>query len=96
MDMSGSGLWIWEEDECSALVRVLAEYNIGKTKAERITQSRIAQEMGVAQSAVGAYFRGKKALNIEFVEAVFNLTGIPVARLSSRLADDIRLGNTTQ
>lgn len=94
--MSGRGLWIWEEDECRTLLRVLAEYNMGKTRVERITQSRIAHEMRVGQSTVNAYFRGKKALTIQVVEAVFKLTGIPVGRLSSRLADDIRLRDDPQ
>lgn len=94
--MLGRGLWLWEEDECLALVKAMSEYNAVKPRAERITQSRIASELGVAPSVVNAYFRRKKALDIEVVQAVFKLTGIPVARLSTRLVDEIRLKNVPQ
>jgi transcriptional regulator with XRE-family HTH domain len=94
--MPSRQLWIWEEDECLALVEAMAEYNAARSRAERITQCHIAKELGVASSTVNTYFRGKKALSTELAQAVLKLTGIPVGRLSPRLADDIRLKHAPQ
>lgn len=94
--MSGHGLWIWEEDECLALRRAIARYNANRVGAERMTQHRIAIELGITPVAVNTYFCGKKALGIEVVQAVLKLTGIPVDKISQRLADEIRLKHDSQ
>jgi DNA-binding XRE family transcriptional regulator len=86
----GHGLWIWEEDECLALRAVLAKHNADRPIAERITQRRIATELGVTPATINAYFGGRRALGIEVALAVLKLTGIPVEQFSQRLADEIR------
>ncbi|MGS0546062.1 helix-turn-helix domain-containing protein [Pseudomonas parakoreensis] len=94
--MPSRELWIWEQDECSALVKALAEYNAGKPRVKRIAQCHIAKELGITAAAINGYFRGRKALNIELVQAVLKLAGIPVARISPRLDDEINLQNRSK
>lgn len=89
--MAGHGLWNWEENECLALRRAITQYNADRPKVGRITQSRIAVELGVTQSTISAYFCGRRSLGIEVAQAVLKLTGIPVEQFSSRLADELRL-----
>jgi transcriptional regulator with XRE-family HTH domain len=89
--MFRSRLWIWEQDECLALCKAMAEYNESRPKELRITQCHVASELGISPAAANAYFRGKRALNIAVAQAVLKLTGIQVDKFSPRLADDIRL-----
>lgn len=86
--MSGHVLWVWEEDECLALRRALANYNASKPRAEHLIRRHLADELGVSLNTIGAYITGRKALNMDIAEAVHRLTGIPIQVFSPRLADE--------
>ncbi|KJK14647.1 helix-turn-helix transcriptional regulator [Pseudomonas sp. BIGb0427] len=86
--MSGN-LWVWEEEELLAMRRAFAALKAGQPQAERVSQRRMAAEMGVSVTTLNAYMTGKRALDVKFALMFERLTGIPTRSYSPRLADEI-------
>ncbi len=80
----------WEKDECAALKLALARYNAPLPKRDRLTQERLAGELGMAQGNLNGHLNGKRPLSVEIAAKVYAITGIPVSEYSQRLAADIK------
>lgn len=79
----------WEKAECSALKAAIDAFNAGKPRGDRLTQSRLAEELGINQGSASAYLNGYNAINSRVASTVSRLTGIPVSTFSARLAAEI-------
>ncbi|UVM20064.1 helix-turn-helix domain-containing protein [Pseudomonas wadenswilerensis] len=86
--MSGN-LWVWEEEELLALRKAFAALKAGQRQADRVSQRRMAVELGVSVTTLNAYMTGKRALDMKFALMFERLTGIPTRSYSPRLADEI-------
>ncbi|ANI33835.1 helix-turn-helix domain-containing protein [Pseudomonas monteilii] len=87
--MNSDKLWPWEEAECVALYKALKDFNGSAPRAERITQHKLAEAMGVSTVTARRFLKGDRPLNTAIALAFQGLTGIPVRSFSPRLADDI-------
>lgn len=87
--MNSDKLWPWEEAECVALDKALKDFNGSASRAERITQGKLAESMGVSTVTVRRFLKGDRPLNTAIALAFQALTDIPVRSFSPRLADDI-------
>lgn len=87
--MAAGNLWIWEEAECKALQKALAEFNRSAPPANRITQRKLAEAIGASTATVNTFLRGRRALNAAIALAFQKASGVPVRSFSPRLADEI-------
>ncbi|MFU4839721.1 helix-turn-helix domain-containing protein [Pseudomonas aeruginosa] len=79
----------WELEECIALKRAVEAFNEGKPRKDRISQSRLADALGINQGSVSAYLNGVNALNAKVASIIAGMIGIPVEQFSPRLAKEI-------
>lgn len=79
----------WERAECAALKKAIADYNSALPRDKRVTQEKLAEELGMAQGNLNGHLNGKRPLNKEIAVRIRNLLGIPVASYSQRLSDEI-------
>lgn len=79
----------WELAECTALKKALDAYNAGKPRAERMSQGKIADALGMNQGSVSSYLNGVNALNARVAGIVAGLIKVPVESFSPRLAKEI-------
>lgn len=79
----------WEIDECLALKAAVDDFNKGKTRAESLTQGKIADALGINQGSVSSYLNGTNALNAKVAGVIAGLISIPVSTFSPRLAEEI-------
>ncbi len=86
--MSNENLWPWEEDECQTLRNTLRKHNASASRADRITQKKLAAAMGFSPATVSAYLNGERALSLKFALKFQAATGVPIRSFSPRLADE--------
>lgn len=79
----------WELAECTALKKAVDAYNAGKPRAERMSQGKIADALGMNQGSVSSYLNGVNALNARVAGIVAGLIQVPVESFSPRLAKEI-------
>lgn len=79
----------WELDECVALKRAVDSFNAGKPRKDRISQTHLADALGINQGSVSAYLNGVNALNAKVASIIAGMIGIPVEQFSPRLAKEI-------
>ncbi|MFV3388039.1 LexA family transcriptional regulator [Pseudomonas sp. NY15364] len=79
----------WELAECMALKKAVDAYNAGKPRAERLSQGKIADALGMNQGSVSSYLNGVNALNARVAGIVAGLIKVPVESFSPRLAKEI-------
>ncbi|CRI56370.1 helix-turn-helix domain-containing protein [Pseudomonas sp. CCOS 191] len=79
----------WEIDECLALKAAVDDFNRGKTRAESLTQGKIADALGINQGSVSSYLNGTNALNAKVASVIAGLISVPVSTFSPRLAEEI-------
>ncbi len=72
-----------EQLEDAARLKALYE---SKKKTLGITQYTIADELGITQGAVGHYFNGRNALNVEMASGFAKILGVPVSEFSPSIA----------
>lgn len=82
-------LEIWELAECMALKKAVDAYNAGKPRAERLSQGKIADALGMNQGSVSSYLNGVNALNARVAGIIAGLIKAPVESFSPRLAKEI-------
>ncbi|MDI3372391.1 helix-turn-helix transcriptional regulator [Pseudomonas sp. V104_10] len=80
----------WEKDECAALKHALALYNAPLPREKKLTQDKLAAELGMTQGNLNGHLNGKRPLSKELAAKVFSLTGIPVSAYSTRLDAEIK------
>lgn len=80
----------WEKDECAALKEALATYNALLPREKKLTQDKLAAELGMTQGNLNGHLNGKRALNKEMAARIYALTGIPVRKYSERLDAEIK------
>lgn len=80
----------WEKAECSALKLALASYNAPLPREKRLTQDKLAAELGMTQGNLNGHLNGKRPLNKEMAAKIFSMTGIPVRTYSERLEREIK------
>ncbi|MEW6460402.1 MAG: XRE family transcriptional regulator [Pseudomonadota bacterium] len=79
----------WELAECTALKNAVDAYNAGKPRAERLSQGKIADALGMNQGSVSSYLNGVNALNARVAGVIAGLIKVPVESFSPRLAKEI-------
>lgn len=79
----------WELAECTALKEAVDAYNAGKPRAERLSQGKIADALGMNQGSVSSYLNGVNALNARVAGIIAGLIKVPVESFSPRLAKEI-------
>lgn len=79
----------WELAECTALKEAVDAYNAGKPRAERLSQGKIADALGMNQGSVSSYLNGVNALNARVAGIIAGLIKVPVESFSPRLAREI-------
>lgn len=79
----------WELAECTALKNAVDAYNAGKPRAERLSQGKIADALGMNQGSVSSYLNGVNALNARVAGIIAGLIKVPVESFSPRLAKEI-------
>lgn len=79
----------WELEECEALKRAVDAFNKGKPRKDRISQTQLADALGINQGSVSAYLNGVNALNAKVASIIAGMIGIPVEHFSPRLANEI-------
>lgn len=80
----------WEKAECAALKEALRVHNASLPRDMKLTQDKLAAELGMTQGNLNGHLNGKRALSKELAAKVFSLTGIPVSSYSSRLDAEIK------
>ncbi|WP_323157920.1 helix-turn-helix transcriptional regulator [Pseudomonas fulva] len=80
----------WEKAECAALKEALRVHNASLPKDMRLTQDKLAAELGMTQGNLNGHLNGKRPLNKEMAAKIYSLTGIPVGRYSKRLDAEIK------
>lgn len=79
----------WEKAECLALKEAIDAFNAGKSRAETLTQGKIADALGINQGSVSSYLNGYNALNAKVASVISGLISTPVETFSPRLAAEI-------
>lgn len=79
----------WEMAECTALKNAVDAYNAGRPRAERLSQGKIADALGMNQGSVSSYLNGVNALNARVAGIIAGLIKVPVESFSPRLAKEI-------
>lgn len=79
----------WEKAECLALKAAVDAHNLGKSRAEMLTQGKIADALGINQGSVSSYLNGYNALNVKVASVIAGLISKPVESFSPRLAKEI-------
>ncbi|QIE88002.1 helix-turn-helix domain-containing protein [Pseudomonas nitroreducens] len=79
----------WELEECIALKRAVDAFNEGKPRKDRVSQTQLADALGINQGSVSAYLNGVNALNAKVASIIAGMIGIPVEQFSPRLANEI-------
>lgn len=80
----------WEKEECAALKHALALYNAPLPREKKLTQDKLAAELGMTQGNLNGHLNGKRPLNKEMAAKIFAMTGIPVRTYSPRLDNEIK------
>lgn len=80
----------WEKAECAALKEALRVHNASLPRDMKLTQDKLAAELGMTQGNLNGHLNGKRPLSKELAAKVFSLTGIPVSAYSSRLDSEIK------
>ncbi|MGS0941069.1 S24 family peptidase [Pseudomonas luteola] len=79
----------WEKEECAALKAAIDAFNSGKPRSERLSQTQIADALGINQGSLSAYLNGYNALNPRVAAIIAKLLGINVHDFSPRLAREL-------
>jgi phage repressor protein C with HTH and peptisase S24 domain len=79
----------WEKAECLTLKAAVDAHNLGKSRAEMLTQGKIADALGINQGSVSSYLNGYNALNVKVASVIAGLISKPVETFSPRLAKEI-------
>ncbi|WP_416616885.1 S24 family peptidase [Pseudomonas luteola] len=64
-------------------------FNAGKPRSEKISQTQIADALGINQGSLSAYLNGYNALNARVAGIIAGLLGIKVSEFSPRLAEEL-------
>lgn len=75
--------------ECAAFAKAFEDFNAARDPSERLTQERVALELGMTQGALNAYLKGRNPLNLKLAGGIFKVCGIPVQAYSPRLAAEL-------
>lgn len=80
----------WERAECAALKSAIDAYNAGRSRADSLTQGKIADALGINQGSVSSYLNGYNALNAKVASVIAGMIDRPVSSFSQRLAKEIQ------
>lgn len=78
-----------ERAECAAFAKAFHDFNASRDPADRLSQERVALELGMTQGALNAYLKGRNPLNLKLAGGIFKVCGIPVQAYSPRLATEL-------
>ena len=81
-------LEFFEREECEALKRALLRFNASAPKHMKLTQDRIASDLGISQGAVSGYLNGRMALNLNIATYFADKLMQPIDSFSDRLGKD--------
>ncbi len=80
----------WEKQECASLKAEFVAYNLSPPNGKKLTQEEAAHALGMSQGTFSSHLNGHRALNKEMAATMARMLGIPVARFSKRLAEEIQ------
>ncbi|UZE12759.1 helix-turn-helix transcriptional regulator [Pseudomonas sp. B21-053] len=75
------------KEECLRLKAIFT----AKKKELKLTQEKLAEQLGINQSSVSHYLNGVNPLNTEIAAAFANILDVPVSDFSPRLAEVIEM-----